>query len=183
MLDKKIVEVNEENIKRLSKRCKVCYLLFRALLVLCTIAGVAFVSVAIIALFRPSDDLSVIVQSWTALFSVLILSILLVVIFGNIYSLLKDITKGESPFKRKQAKRFRNISFALVIYAVLSLLISVVEPALIDIYTDSLQIAAVVDDTGSHINLMTIVFALVMFSVSVIFEYGAKLQEQSDEIL
>ena len=90
--------------------------------------------------------------------------ILLSLLFGQARDVFKDISVDSSPFELKQVRRIRRIA---VFYFVISLL---------DFETQALSLSFTV-------NLAGIVGALMFWCISLIFEYGCELQQQSDETL
>lgn len=73
------------------------------------------------------------------------------------------ISTGCSPFTAKTARQIRKIACCIIVYAVFSVL-------------------AVFKSDFASVFLCG-VFALILFCISLIFDYGAKLQQEIDEIL
>lgn len=97
--------------------------------------------------------------------------------------IFSNIVSGESPFTIKQAKRFR-------IAGALLLLLAVVESILSMDFSYSVQLSGVnfaangstgAEQSVINIDAMMIFFAVILFSLSVLFQYGILLQRLCDE--
>ena len=90
-----------------------------------------------------------------------------------ICSLCKAFKTCESPFEENVVRKIKNFAFSLIPWAVIA---SLTESVSKSFYTGKLDI-----EIG--VNLGTVVVILVVFALAFIFNYGAKLQKESDETL
>ena len=181
-MDIKRIETNEEDLKKLGKKCRAFFIVFHVLFLLSIIVLIGLCVFTIASQSFFPDNYTNSAQTWISLISSILLGVIVCLLFRTIALVLKDISKNESPFTKKQVKRLRIIVLLLIIYAVLEFLISTVSSVLVDV-NSSFHYSLNVDESTTEVNLMAIVFAAIMYSVSVVFEYGSKLQERSDEIL
>lgn len=96
--------------------------------------------------------------------------IVLIQVFG-------DASRGQSPFTMTQVKRLRIVSFSLIAYAILELLMNNSAP-----FIQSGFILGAAEGAAT-INLFPIVSAAVIYAFSFVFKYGVLLQKLSDETL
>jgi len=87
--------------------------------------------------------------------------------------IFKGISRGNSPFEKKNAEKIKIISYLMV---ALGVLVPLLQFLIVYIFIGGIY-------TSVAINLENIVFAAVFFCLALIFEYGAELQQQSDETL
>lgn len=87
--------------------------------------------------------------------------------------IFKSISRGGSPFTQKNANRLKIISLLLIALG------AVVPPLQVLITWIFIPLGSVT----VHFNFTYVIFAAVFFCLALIFEYGAELQQQSDETL
>lgn len=88
--------------------------------------------------------------------------------------IFKDMSLGNTPFSAANSNRLKVISLLLVAYSV------VIPPLQLFL---SLIISPQASIFISPINFGLLVFAAMFFCLALIFEYGAELQRESDEML
>lgn len=89
---------------------------------------------------------------------------LLAVLFKNAREIFRDMRSDDTPFEMKQVRRIRKIA---ILYFIISM---------IDFESRGFSMSLT-------LNLLGIVGALMLWCISIIFEYGCELQQQSDETL
>lgn len=93
-----------------------------------------------------------------------------------------DIAALRSPFSRRQAKRFRLAGVLMVVKFVLLLVASVLPTVALQVGEVSFGFPAVSDAPGSPVlDFSSLLWAVVLFGLSYIFQYGTLLQELSDD--
>ncbi len=174
----------KSTVERIKSTSKVLAVLFKIARVFCFVGiGVLSAGVIYIMLFGNIDLIvlsgKVIVHSpfatfgeggmenWKIIFEAvagIVSFILLSILFKQARDVFKDISVDSSPFEMKQVKRIRKIA---IFYFVVSLL--------------GLQSF---DYSFSYsMNFVGIVGAVMFYCISLIFEYGCELQQESDETL
>jgi hypothetical protein len=106
--------------------------------------------------------------------SLVFLSIIFVdTVMFFVYKIFKDIEVSYTPFKKENSKRLMQISYILMIYAIVIPILSAIIVGSMDL-NDDLQI---------DFNPVFIAVAVLFYCMSLVFDYGAKLQQESDETL
>jgi hypothetical protein len=115
---------------------------------------------------------------------VLVLGFLPAVFIGIVALILRDISKGETPFSRKQSKRIRLIAYFMFARVVLELLLLIMATAL---FPDSLiSLSYHVSESSTptiYFDFGAFISAIVCYCISLAFEYGALLQRDSDDFV
>jgi hypothetical protein len=88
--------------------------------------------------------------------------------------IFKDMSRGNTPFTKKNAHRLRLVSLLLVSLSI------VAQPLRLLVYIIFVTSA---DGASVAINFDNLIFAATFFCLALIFEYGADLQQQADETL
>ena len=108
------------------------------------------------------------------LLGLIILSLVFVdVIMYIAYKMFDDIKKSYTPFKKENSKRLMQISYLLIIYSIVLPIISTVVMGCVDLN----------DDVRIDFNPVFIAVAVIFYCMSLVFGYGTKLQQESDETL
>ena len=178
------MKTNKPTAEKIKSTSKVLATLFKIARILCFI-GIGIVTAGIIyVMFFGNLDLIVLngktvvhspydlfnitgVDNWQIIFTafaVLTSLILLTFLFRYAQEIFKDICVDSSPFETKQVKRIRKIA---VFFFVISLL---------DFQVQDFSVPFTM-------NFIGIVGALMLWCISLIFEYGCELQKESDETL
>lgn len=109
---------------------------------------------------------------WVLLFCIFYLAMTLVTLCF-IGSLFKAFQNCESPFEQNVIKKMRNLAFSLIPWTVLS---SVSGTVIRSFFSKSFQISFGID-------LKIVMAVLIILALAYIFQYGAILQQESDETL
>lgn len=88
-------------------------------------------------------------------------------VFENLYKLFFNIHNGDTPFTLDNINRIKKISFFIIFYIVFSFIYGVMCSMLMEL------------NLGAELELTDIVYALIIYSISFIFEYGYELQIDS----
>lgn len=88
-------------------------------------------------------------------------------VFENLYKLFFNIHNGDTPFTLDNINRIKKISFFIIFYIVFSFIYGVMCSILMKL------------NLGAELELTDIVYALIIYSISFIFEYGYELQIDS----
>ena len=88
-------------------------------------------------------------------------------VFENLYKLFFNIHNGDTPFTLDNINRIKKISFFIIFYIVFSFIYGVMCSILMEL------------NLGAELELKDIVYALIIYSISFIFEYGYELQIDS----
>ncbi len=143
----------------------------------CVVLGMLVISFAG-GSFSPLDvlnlGLSVAVSVLSIAASVCVMTVLL--------RSFNDIAALRSPFSRHQANRFRLAGVLMVIKFALLLVASILPEAAVQVGEVSFGFPAVSDAPGSPVlDFSSLLWAVVLFGLSYIFQYGTLLQELSDD--
>lgn len=88
-------------------------------------------------------------------------------VFENLYKLFFNIHNGDTPFTLDNINRIKKISFFIIFYIVFSFIYGVMCSIIMEL------------NLGAELELTDIVYALIIYSISFIFEYGYELQIDS----
>ena len=110
---------------------------------------------------------------WVLLFVLFYLAMTLVTLFF-IGFLFKAFQNCKSPFEQNVIKKMKNLAFSLIPWAVLS---TVRDSVVRSFFTKSIQF------NGIGIDLKIVMVVLIILALAYIFQYGAVLQQESDETL
>lgn len=88
-------------------------------------------------------------------------------VFENLYKLFFNIHNGDTPFTLDNINRIKKISYFIIFYIVFSFIYGVMCSILMEL------------NPGAELELTDIVYALIIYSISFIFEYGYELQIDS----
>lgn len=132
----------------------------------------------------PANGVTFIIYGCTILDGAIIL-----LIFAGLVSAIRHVGKSTTPFEKKQVKRIHLLAFLLLIYAILD---SFFAEHLFALFLLGLQdigyngISSIVFDRPwfiPELNIGAFVAAIVVWCISLVFEYGIELQLDSDSIL
>lgn len=148
------------------------------------VAFVLFAAVSLVSLWFIIDSvrsLLLITSEWNAVsvaftsIGALITLLILIIALITLYSTKAD----ETPFNRKNVKRLRAMAILLAIYEPFFLIYQLVFQKLYPIVLADGTSVTVHSSMGG----VVLVAGLVVFCVSLVFEYGISLQQQVDETL
>lgn len=179
-------ESNESlnRIRRFSKRARIAFkILFCFVLVGLVILVAACFLAAIGYAEKPSPTSAAFLP---AIPSVTFLTSSLL-IFWFLEGIFEDIAKEESPFSKKQSKRLKLIALLSLLIVVVDLIIQ----ALLMDYSYIVQLNPGVEvgyvgpqrQALFHIDVKSLVGAMVFYCLSKLFDYGTCIQSLSDETL
>lgn len=136
-----------------------------------------------ITFFRPDLMPASLLSHTGVLVSIFIGGILLVVPLKTGALILKDISKGTSPFTVVQANRVRMVAIVFLIYSIFDFLWS--PDAVARFIFGHVSISSWSDGNPFtlHLNMGLITAAALFYSISVVFRYGVLLQNLSDETI
>jgi transcriptional regulator with XRE-family HTH domain len=97
----------------------------------------------------------------------LIIIVCIAKVFENLYKLFFNIHNGDTPFTLDNINRIKKISFFIIFYIVFSFIYGVMCSIIMEL------------NLGAELELTDIVYALIIYSISFIFEYGYELQIDS----
>lgn len=116
-------------------------------------------------------------------------SILISAVYGVMLlvmrSIAKDVARGRSPFTFAHAKHIKIIAWMFVVGFILNIFIS---PDFVELlHVGELNLGVASDQLGRyptiHLDAKSLVGAIVCFSLSSVWKYGALLQADSDDYL
>lgn len=174
----------ESKINKTSGRVSLLLKLASILMVLITILGILGICIltfsgsntkeSFVAAFTTTanNGASLTPQALFALFvSMILYSIVMCIIFYNIYLIFRDTKSERTPFRHKHAVRIKRISLLVIIMS----LINSGSSSLFDLFTLNKMVWNI-DFSGFFLGI--IIYCLALF-----FDYGCELQKQSDETL
>ena len=92
-------------------------------------------------------------------------------VFENLYKLFFNIHNGDTPFTLDNINRIKKISYFIIFYIVFSFIYGVMCSLIMEL------------NLGAELELTDIIYALIIYSISFIFEYGYELQIDSNGIM
>lgn len=163
------------DLKRLQTICRYgsyCIIIVMALFLL-----MAFVMAAL--LFFPESwqeiiDAGVPESEIIPLIVVLIVtSVIMLLVLGIVYKLMKAISKERTPFTIKNVKYIKIIS---ILVFIAGLAIPIIENLVVKITYPEVE-------SSISINFFMVLAAIAMYCLSLVFQYGVYLQTESDQTL
>jgi len=166
-------------VVQVSKAAKCIFL--SILVVYCLVAAGVFIMAAP-SFYDAMSDPSAAFFILLRLLATLMAAVTPAVVFYTIFRLFDDISKGSSPFTLAQAHRMQVIGVLLLLGVVLGSVL----PLMPVPYSEIGDLSAGMFSTSSSsagvkIELTSVLWAIVCFSFSYVFRYGALLQQLSDE--
>ena len=173
------------SLTRIKKVSRWLYLLFQVMFYLYGALILATFCLGAIKLLFPNAFDSLTTSGWYSLFGVVITAIPNLCILKTVSRILKDTSLGKTLFSMKQVTRVRMVALFMLVGAVLTTLVS---PGFINaVSLGSLHMGASPDPETVNsiipISFSTLFLALVFFCLSLAFEYGILLQQESDDIV
>ena len=178
-------EGHDSFLHKARRGCRISYSLLRILLIAIILLWLlpllfGLLGFAFPYIFRWVDGLELSIP-----FDSLIFGLLPAAFIGIAALILRDISKGETPFSRKQSKRIRLIAYLMFAQIVFKLLFST---AITGLYPDGLVFLGFYHIPSSsaptvYLDFMELIFAIICYCISLVFEYGVLLQSNSDNIL
>lgn len=179
MLIKELNEV-DASIRRIKKVSKYLSFTFKAIAVIVLI----ILAVLIIMVGFVDDSSGSPLANILSLLPLWLYGFATVFLFWIMQSFFRDISKGDTPFTRSQAKKLRWSAIILLVGALAELLFSSGATPVTQIcglafnyYDSALEVST------PSLNLTSIIGAAMLYTLSLVFKYGVLLQEFSDETL
>ena len=89
------------------------------------------------------------------------------------HRIFRDFNRSHTPFSSLQTKRLKNIAILMLIYGIVPMIL---EGVLLNLYAPQSELYGAFEFSN-------LFFALIFYCLSLIFEYGRVLQQQSDETI
>lgn len=175
----------ESSLKRVEKISKFVYYLFTVFFWLYLILLVAGAGLGLASLLFLHGDSAGFSSSWLDLLTFAVTGVPNLLIVKTIANIFRDIGKGNSPFSKQQVRRIRWIAIFILIGALIDFLLStpIVTALTNEIMSFGYVSHVAMQNNFVSINLSAVFMALVLFCLSLAFEYGTLLQQLSDETL
>lgn len=174
------------SIARTKKISKVAYYILLVLFCLFTVFSIVYFIIGGFSLVDSSGETVQPGNGWLYLVLRVILAIPTLSILWIASRMLRDVSKGKTPFSRTQVKRVRLIAMFLLFDAVLATVLS--HGFLETISFGEFEMAVLPKESGDSepyvpLNISTLALAFVLYCLSLVFEYGCQLQNDSETIL
>lgn len=166
------IETNDKYLHVLNNKCKRIYVALKIFFILCIVVWITLFGLSLFHSFAESAPLLN-----SATISVFFVGGIIAALLYVVARVYKDLSYGGSPFCYTQVKRLKLVSLLLVVYFFIDLALSFfsVNHGL----SESLSVSATSDPVFS-INIAILIAVLVTYGMAIVFEYGTKLQEDSD---
>lgn len=123
-----------------------------------------------IAIFSETGQMMV--KTLPTILATITSMVLFILIFRKARSIFRSIQNEETPFTRENAERIRYISLTMIVAAIL--------PGIVQVITGLIVRAM---DWDSVFSVVSLVIGLVLLCLSEVFNYGVRLQEESDNTI
>lgn len=107
------------------------------------------------------------------MYTIIASGLLFLAMFLKAYSMFRSINTDLAPFSKSNAVRLKHIGIILMIYAIV---IPIIRLELYRLFAPDINM-------NSSIDAPYVVLSLLFFFISLLFDYGAELQRESDELL
>lgn len=167
----------EEEIRGVSKVCSVIKVITYVALALFTVVWLVAFGAVVFGFFDPGSTVEGAAVLYLALFGIIVIAIL-----WFTAKIFKDASK-RNPFSKKQTNRLRVIAALLLAFAIIDMFLSASFSSgmIIGGYYFGVETGDLQEASGPTVNLGTIFFAIAIYCVSFIFQYGNLLQKFTDE--
>lgn len=175
-----IVEI-ENSINRISKVSRTIFILCNIATMLVIIVAIAAICYRVIASFQNANGFSS--RDILSIVSASITFAWIVVFIQSVARIFADALRGCPPFSVKQIKRVRFLSYLVLAFAALETLFSFGDAVLFNDFGNHVTMVQTTAVSGSSIkiNCGAIFMAIILYCLSIFFEYGTLLQRLSDE--
>lgn len=177
---------SEVALVRLKKTARIISVGFRVGLIVYCLIWIALAGFFAVLAFSPgavSDSAAI---GFRPLILCLVFGFLIAVLLRIATLVFDDVSKGESPFSKRQVKRIRWASFIFLAYAVVEMFFPQGHSSLVqdsDLYVGYWISSNSTGSAPMSINLGMLGAAIIFYCLSLVFEYGTLLQQLSDETL
>lgn len=176
------IERIQSALTRVVRVSKVAKYVFVSILAAYCLVAIAVFIMAAPSFYGAVSDTSAVPFTLLRLLATLMAAATPAVVFYTIARLFDDISKGNSPFTLAQARRMQVIGVLLLLGVVLGNVLPLIPVPYSEIGDLSAGIfSASSSSAGVKIELTSVLWAIVCFSFSYVFRYGALLQQLSDE--
>jgi|GEM_PF-6547806 hypothetical protein len=180
------MNVIQEKIQRNSKRMSVVLFVLSIALIIGLI-----IPVAILIWVEVNADANLLVTNGWGIYStagkalqsigevkaemctVIAAGLLILVMFIKAYSMFRSISIDLAPFSKANATRLKQIGIILILYAIV---IPIIRLGFYRSFAPEINMS-------SSIDAPYVVLSLIFFFIAMLFDYGAELQRESDELL
>lgn len=177
-----MIQTNEVHLTRVSNKARFAYYFFIFLFAAVTITWVALIVISIICVVIDGNLSIGLSPSILNLVAVLSSGAVLDLMFYTILMIVRDVVKKRSPFNPAQTKRIKLLALFILLHGL-------VDFFLVSNYSswalsEGFVFGNTTDTMASRtINLWAFISAIIVYSLSWVFDYGFELQKQSDAIL
>ena len=179
------ITTNEPLLEKLGNKFKLFHKLFFVLFIASVIAWVALIVLASVNLIINVQRSSISLQYFVELAEILFTGAIITSIIRVLGLFFRDISNKETPFSNDQVKRIRILSFLFVGYGIADLVMSVSFTS-IEI-TEGVGLIHTLTSSSPEVmvsvNITAFIASIVVYALSMAFEYGSELQKQSDSFL
>lgn len=179
------VQTNEKHLEKASSRTRFAYYFLSILLIINIVVWAGLIIIMISAIFYDADFSNNFKQGIFDIITTVFAGITITLILRTVTLIPRDVVKRKSPFNPAQVRRIRFVALFLLLYGIIDLLLVSNFSGLTTTegfgYTNTASSSE--PATLVNINIGTFIAAVVVYSLSIVFEYGSELQRQSDSIL
>ncbi len=173
--------VINESLRHVQKVSKALSIVFKVVFILSCVSCIALIALSVFASFSEAQSsfLGILLTTLPVFLSYLAF----VLVLWCLASAFDDITKGSTPFSKKQVYRIRAIGILLLASAIAEFLITSNYSNIVQVGGDlsvGYNLSSNVTPDSIFIDAKAIIGAVVCFALSAIFSYGAILQEDND---
>lgn len=173
--------VISESLRHVQKVSKALSVVFRVVFVLSCASCVALSALSVYA--SLSEAQTPFLEVLLTTLPVVLSRLAFVLVLWCLASAFDDISKGSTPFSKKQVGRIRVIGILLLASAIAEFLITANYSNIVQVGSDlavGYNLSSNVASDSIFIDVKAITGAVVCFALSAIFSYGAILQEDND---
>ncbi len=171
----------DKSLRHVQKVSKAFAVVFKVAFVLSCISCIALITLSILTTL--SEVQTSFLSALLNIVPVVLSYLAFVIVLWCPACAFHDMSKGSSPFNRKQVRRIRLIGILLIASAVTEVLISLGYSNVVQIGGDmaiGYGSSSLVAPSPIFIDAKAVIGAVVCFALSAIFSYGAILQEDND---
>ena len=180
------IDTNESDLNKLSVHVKYIRIFLIAVFTLSIITWIILSAFTLLNLMSvASNENANISQSIIDFAGTLLIGASINYLLGTITFILGDIRRGQTPFNDKQIRRIKTLSLCFVLYGTLDIAASLVGSSTTissGIGFGNIPASGAVSGEIT-LNVTAFLAALVVYGLALVFEYGKKLQDQSDSFI
>lgn len=169
-----------ETMARMARVSRKIRIALNVLLVVYLIMIAVAIVVMVLAGFgTASNDFEKVFSAVSRLLAAGVVAVLIVILSKA----FQDVSESQSPFTIKQAKRIMLMGLILILNVAVEAISSAFAPIASEYAGVNVAFVSAPLTTNLHIDVMSLVAAIVCFCLSYLFRYGALLQWLQDETL